>query len=271
AQMTVGAEGDQFPSGDERGVGSGRPDGGDEQGRGGGLPVGSGRTYHRPLRRHHLEQLGSPPDGDAGPAGGVELGVALGHGRGGDDQVHLGDPFGATPLPHFDPERREEIGRGSGPEIGSGEPIPTSGEDLGEGAHAGATDADDVDTLGQVGHEDAISIRARAMTVAASGLASFVAASAMRRRASTSDTSSSTAARSSVRRSSVTTTAAPASRRAAALAAWCLPDPKPPGTRIAGVAVAVSSATEPPARATTRSHAAKNASISAMKSSTTHR
>src|SRR5690606_11295598 len=271
AEVAVGPEGDQLSPGHERRVGAGGADPGDQQRRGGGLAVGPGRADDGPLGGDHLEQLGPPPHRDPGAAGGFQLGVVVGHRRRRHDQLRLADTVGTAPLPHFDAQRRQEVHGGAGSQIGAADAVASPGEDLRQGAHAGSADADDVDSLGDSGHADAISIMARAMTIAASGLAIFVAASAMRRRAWGSPMRDFTTAGSSPMRSSATTTAAPASRSAAALRSWWRPEPKPPGTSTAGVAVAVSSATEPPARATTRSQAAKNASISVMKSSTTHR
>src|SRR5690606_16290006 len=185
----------------------------------GRLAVGSGGPDHGPLLGDHLEELRAPPHRQAGAARRLQLRVAVGDRRRSYDEIGLAYSFGTAPFPHLDPERRQEVGRRSGSQVRAADAVAAAGEDLGQGAHAGAADTDDVDALGEIGHVDAISIKAWAMTVAAWGLAIFLAASAIRLRASESDIRASTFGASSWMRSSVTTTAAPASARAAALRA----------------------------------------------------
>src|SRR5690606_27249211 len=236
------------------------PQGGDEERGGGRLAVGPGGTDRLHRCGDRVQQPGTPPYLDPRLPGRHQFGVGVGDRRRRHHQVGASHPIRSMTGPDLGPGVGEEVEDGSAPQVRAGDTMSLADQDLGQRAHPGAGHSDQMDRRWEAGHVPPIAIRAAAMVSAAWGRARAAVAAPIFSRWAGRDTRPETTVPSVASCSSGTTSAAPTLARAEALAAWWPVEPKPPGTRMAGVAVAVSSATEPPARATTRSQAAKNSS-----------
>jgi hypothetical protein len=123
------------------------------QHRGRGLPVRARDPDRQPAGDRLGERLRAADHRQARGARGGELGVVLGNGRRDHHGARVANVRRVVPLDHVHPERAQIVGAGR-VRVAPGDPRATSHEQLGEGAHPSAGDADEVDRAGIRGEEE---------------------------------------------------------------------------------------------------------------------
>ncbi len=152
AQRRVGASRVELAADHEGRVDSGFGQHAGDQRGGGGLAVsaGDGDAAAQPhqLGQHH----GARHDRHMARARGQHLGVVALYGGGGDDRVGAGDMRGLMTDMDADAQFGQPARHGAVGLIGAGDGVAEVVQDLGDAAHAGTTDADEMDVLDRVLH-----------------------------------------------------------------------------------------------------------------------
>ena len=146
----IGAERPQTAADNDRGIESaGREHFAHHRG-GGGLAVTAGDAD--PVLQPHefAEHLGARDDRNATPARFDQLRIAAVHRRGIDNHVRALDIVGGVAGVHRATEQHDTIGGVAGPEIRTGDGIAETEQHLGDPAHAGSADADEVNVTGAI-------------------------------------------------------------------------------------------------------------------------
>jgi hypothetical protein len=216
SRVSVGPNVDQVPTDHEGRIFAQLTQDGYEHGSCGGLPMGSGDANAGLLCGDGFEQLGSSPYRYPGVAGRFQLFVIIGNRRGSDNECGVIDRLRVVTHIGFDIEISESLQRRSRFQVGAGELVSPSQQQLGDGTHTCSTGADQVyPALGEA--HPAASIIAVAMVRAACGLAISAVAAAIFDLVDGSAISSEMMTASRSRSSSGTTTEAPALCNARAL------------------------------------------------------